>query len=213
VTLRTDQGISATFPAEEVESVDRIGKAEWRTRCEKDLEQRLKYVSDKLPALDYYQAAYFSIRSGLEHRAADILVRASEAKGFPLVIETFGGEDADRLVARWEEVRDPDRSVTEPAPPPPVTLKPPVEPDEPERPAVDFSKAESLYQEGLSHYRKSLPGMLNAEEELKVSRRLFERALDAYNVIYDSRPEDQHVNERIHALQTLLYDCIKRMKI
>lgn len=192
VTLRTDQGISATFKPHEIASVRRVETATWRASQEAELQRRLSRVGRKLPpALDYFQAAYFCIRNGLADRAADLLVKSSESEGFEMVIETFGGEESDRLMARWEKAirRTP---VTAGAT------------------GDNVLRAEELYQEGLRRYRKSWPGMNNAEKELKEARALFEGAQSAFERAKQSRPDDRWLDRRLQSVQTYIYDCIKR---
>ncbi len=197
VTLKTDQGISATFSPGQVESVRRVETATWRAKNEAELRRRLEEVGRELPAaLDYFQAAYFCIRNGLGDRAADLLMKSSQADGFPMVIETLGGEDAGRLLARWEGLTRPGVEVAAPAS------------------AVSrgdsLPEAERLYQRALVHYRKSWPGMAHAADELKKARALFEDARDVVERAKMANPDDRKLEARLQDLQTLIYDCIKR---
>ena len=198
VTLVTDQGIRASFSPGEVASVKRVETAAWRASREAELERRLRKVGrDTPPALDYFQAAYFCIRNGLADRAADLLLRSSRSEGFPLVVETFGGTEADLLLARWEDALRPAAAPV--SRPPAVVLT-----------GDALLRAEQLYKEGLVHYRKSWPGMKEAAEELKKARSLFDDARDAFEEAKRARPEDRRIDGRLQSVQTLLYDCIKR---
>ena len=207
VTVRTDQGITATFRQDQYESVEKVETVAWRQRCEEDLAEKLRKVSADLPALDYYQAVYFAIRNGLDERASKILLQCAEADGFELVIETFGGAEAERLVARWDEASDPTGRPTSTRPPTPTPSQPG------SGTPADLSQADELYREGLTHYRRSLPGMENAQEELKRARGYFEKAVETYRSAAESQPGNRLLEERIQRLQSLIYDCIKRAQV
>lgn len=201
VTLMTDQGITATFRPEEVISIERVETATWRASREAELERRLKAAEESpSPALEYYQAAYFSIRNGLADRAADLLLRSAESEGFTMLIETFGAEDADRLLTAWDE-------STRPAPPPPVVTTTPTGAVE------EMLRGDEFYQQGLIHYRRSWPGMKNAAEELEKAKKLFQEAQTAYEKAVETRPDDHLLKDRIQSIQTLIYDCIKRARL
>lgn len=197
ITLKTEQGISATFKPSEVASVRRVETASWTASRQKELRKRLDRIGRDLPpALDYFQAAYFCIRNGMADRAADLLLKSADSDGFEMVIETFGGDRSGQLLARWVEST---REAPEPAPRAIAAGS-----------GDDLDRAEGLYQEALKHYRRSWPGMEDAEKELRKARSLFEDAQTAFEKAKRARPGDSHLESRIQSVQTFIYDCIKR---
>lgn len=76
-----------------------------------------------------------------------------------------------------------------------------------------WSRAEASYRGALDHYRRSLPGSPNAEEQLRLAREGFDQARAILQDLYERYPDDPVLNERLSDVQLLLYDCLKRTGI
>ena len=189
---------------------------EWRKRKDSEMKERLKKLQESkgVPREtegELFFLALFAKTNGFAARGTGLLEKALASDEFAWLVATYFPGRSRSLIESWKEVTG--REELAPAPetaPEPAVLASALSPDE----ALPGSAAELLpyarrhRDQGRVHLSRSLPGMEQAQENLKLARDHFRAAQNALEKVGTGEPEPA-VKALSREVAELLHACIK----
>ena len=190
---------------------------EWRRRRDEEMREQLKKLTGmkgkpREMTGELFLLALFAKTNGFPGRGTQLLEKVLDSDEFAWLVSTYFPARSRSLVETWREVtgrKDITAAPPESAPEPSVESK--LSPSEP----LPGSVAELLpyarrhRDQGRVHLSRSLPGMPQAEENLKLARDHFRASQTAFEKLGPRVDADPAAKALSREVAELLHACIK----